>query len=54
VYPPFLVDTSESERSYAAVPAIQGLTSLGRFAREVRDLPDGTKVKIRVPDKDGA
>ena len=54
VYPPFLVDTSESERSYAAVPAIQGLTSLGRFAREVRDLPDGNKVKIRVPDKDGA
>jgi len=54
VYPPFLIDTGKSERSYAAVPAIQVLTSLGRFASEVRDLPDGTKVKIKVPDKDGA
>ena len=54
VYPPFLVDTGKSERSYAAISAIQVLTSLSRFASEVRDLPDGTAVRIKVRDKDGA
>ncbi len=39
---------------YAAISAIQVLTSLSRFASEVRDLPDGTAVRIKVPDKDGA
>jgi hypothetical protein len=45
VYPPYCVDTP-TERSFRAVPAEQQLRSLARLAEEIRDLPDGTQIKI--------
>jgi hypothetical protein len=50
VYPPFLLRTDVTERSYAAVPARERLHMLATFVRETRSLPDGTRVTIRVPD----
>ena len=47
VYPPFCVDTA-SERSYRAVPAEQQLRSMARLAKEIRDLPDGTQIEIKI------
>lgn len=45
VYPPFCVDTP-SERSFRSVPADQQLRSMARLAAEIRDIPEGTPIKI--------
>ena len=45
VYPPFCVDTT-SERSFHTVPADQQLRAMARLAAEIRDLPEGTPIKI--------
>jgi hypothetical protein len=48
VYPPFVVAADGPRRSYRAIPAADRLGSLARLAAQLRDLPDGTAVDLRV------
>lgn len=47
VYPPYCVD-APGERSIRAVPAEEQHRSLARLAEEIRDLPDGTQIQIKI------
>jgi hypothetical protein len=47
VYPPYCVK-SEKERSYCAISADQHLRFLARLAAEIRHLPDGAAVDIKI------
>jgi hypothetical protein len=47
VYPPYCFDTP-ADRSFKAVPAEQQLRFLAHLAEELRDLPDGTQVQLKV------
>jgi hypothetical protein len=47
VYPPFIVDAA-TPRSYRAVPADQQVRAMARLAQEIRDLPDGARVQIKI------
>jgi hypothetical protein len=46
VWPPFVMGTNEETRSFRAVPAVEHRAFLADFARQIRDLPDGTKVQF--------
>ena len=50
VWPPFVLDTDEA-RSFRAVPALQHRAFLADFARQLHDLPDGTKVRFEFPPR---
>ena len=54
VYPPFVIRTDTEGRTYQPLPAAARLRSLATLAREIRDLPDGTRVRIKAPPSDGA
>lgn len=47
VYPPFIAK-SEAPRSLRAVSSSEHISWLADLARQIRTLPDGTSVKIRV------
>jgi hypothetical protein len=47
VYPPYALDTA-TERSFRAISADEHLRYLARFAEEIRDLPEGTRVQIKT------
>ena len=50
VYPPFVIATESPQRSYRAVAASDLVRMLAQFVRETRELPDGTRVRIKVSD----
>lgn len=47
VYPPY-VAAHEGERSMRAIPAIDRLGFLASLAKQIRDLPDGAQLQIKV------
>ena len=47
-YPPFVMDAGEAGRSFRAVDALEVRAALAAFAGQIRDLPDGTTVQIKV------
>lgn len=47
VYPPYCLNTP-AERSFRAIAAEEHLRYLAQFAKEIRDLPEGTPVEIRT------
>jgi hypothetical protein len=47
VYPPFIAK-SETPRFLRAVSSLEHISWLADFARQIRTIPDGTSVKIRV------
>ena len=47
VYPPFVVKT-DSPPSYRAIPADDRLGYLASLARQIGDLPDGTKIEFKI------
>jgi len=48
VMPPFVFSESADGVSFRAIPAAQRLSFLSKLARQIRDLPDGTQVKLKV------
>jgi hypothetical protein len=48
VYPPFVMDAGDADRSFRAVDALDVRTSLAAFAAQIRELPDGATVQIKV------
>jgi hypothetical protein len=48
VYPPYVMST-DSDRSVRAIPAEEVILVHARLAAEIRDLPDGTSIRIVVP-----
>jgi len=48
VYPPFVFKESASGVCYQAVSAEERIPALADLARQLRDVPDGTEVTIRV------
>ncbi|HEY0778024.1 MAG TPA: hypothetical protein VGD56_08670, partial [Gemmatirosa sp.] len=48
VHPPFVVRTDDPGRSYRAVPAADRMGFLAGLAAQLRALPDGTAVALRV------
>lgn len=48
VYPPFVTDAGDAGRSFRAIDALEVRASLAAFAAQIRDLPDGATVQIRV------
>jgi len=48
VFPPLLMRPDERGHSYRAVSAIDRLGALAAFAAQVRELPDGTPIRISV------
>jgi hypothetical protein len=47
VYPPF-VSTHEGDRSIRAIPALERISWLADFSRQIADVPDGAEINIRV------
>jgi hypothetical protein len=47
VYPPYIMRT-ESGRSVRAIPAEEVILVHARLAAEIRDLPDGTSIRIEA------
>ena len=50
VMPPFVFSESADGVSFRAIPAAQRLSFLSKLARQIRNLPDGTQVKLKVVD----
>ena len=48
VMPPFVFSESAEGVSFRAIPAAERLSFLSRLARQIRDLPDGTQVALKV------
>ena len=48
VYPPYCVDTGGAGRSFRAIAAADRLEFLSSLAAQLRDLPDGTAVKLNI------
>jgi hypothetical protein len=48
VYPPFVLDAGDAGRSFRAVEALEVRASLAAFAAQIRELPDGATVQIKV------
>jgi hypothetical protein len=48
VYPPFVAEAGEGGRSFRAVDGLEVRTALASFAAQIRELPDGATVQIRV------
>jgi hypothetical protein len=48
VYPPFVMDAGGDGRSFRAVDALDARAALAAFAAQIRDLPDGATVQIKV------
>jgi hypothetical protein len=48
VFPPLVVDAGEQPRSFRAIDALDCRGALAAFARQIRDLPDGAPVEIKV------
>lgn len=46
VWPPFVVDAGEKERSYRAIDAMDRLRFLADFAKQIRFLPEGQTIDI--------
>jgi len=48
VYPPFVTDAGDAGRSFRPVEALEVRVALAAFAAQIRDLPDGATVQIKV------
>jgi hypothetical protein len=48
VYPPFCTKESAQGVSLRAIPALERISFLADFARQIADLPTGTKVRIKT------
>jgi hypothetical protein len=48
VFPPFVVDAGEQARSFRAIDALDCRGALAAFAKQIRNLPDGAPVEIKV------
>ena len=48
VYPPFVMRADGARRSYRAIPAADRMEFLAGLAAQLRALPDGTAVDLRV------
>ncbi len=48
VYPPFTFKESAFGVSYRAVPTEERILFLADLARQINEVPDGTRVKIRI------
>ena len=48
VYPPFVLDADNGGRSFRALEALEVRASLAAFAAQIRGLPDGATVQIKV------
>ncbi len=48
VMPPFLLAQSKTKYSYRAIGALDRLRFLADFARQIRDLPDGASITLKV------
>ena len=49
VYPPY-VTHSDAKRSVRAIPAEERITFLASLAAQLRDLPDGATIEIKITD----
>ncbi|MEO8200405.1 MAG: SMI1/KNR4 family protein [Gemmatimonadota bacterium] len=47
-YPPFVLDTGTDTRSIRPIDALEARQYLAEFARQLRDIPDGGQLNIRV------
>jgi hypothetical protein len=47
VYPPF-VSTYEGDRSIRAIPALERISWLADFSRQIANVPDGAQINIKV------
>ena len=47
-YPPFVMEAGEAGRSFRAVEALDNRVALAAFAAQIRGLPDGATVQIKV------
>ncbi|MEP6572313.1 MAG: SMI1/KNR4 family protein [Gemmatimonadota bacterium] len=48
VFPPFNLDTDGKDRSFRSIDALEQRAWLADFTAQIRDLPDGTPVNIKV------
>jgi hypothetical protein len=47
VYPPF-VSADDGDRSIRAIPALERISWLADFSRQIANVPDGAQIKIKV------
>jgi hypothetical protein len=47
VYPPFSLDSEGKGRSFRPIDALEQREWLADFARQIRDLPDGSTIQVR-------
>jgi hypothetical protein len=52
VYPPF-VASYEGDRSMRAIPSLELISWLADFARQIADVPDGGRIRIKVLKESG-
>jgi hypothetical protein len=50
VYPPFCTKESAQGVSLRAIPALERISFLADFARQIANLPEGTKVRIKTAE----
>ncbi len=50
VMPPFVVSQPDTKYSYRAVSALDRLRFLADFAKQIRDLPDGATITIKLKE----
>lgn len=53
VYPPFCTKESAQGVSLRAIPALERISFLAYFAKQIGNLPEGTKVNIKVEECNG-
>jgi hypothetical protein len=50
VFPPYCIKTSEEKVSLKAVSSEERINFLAEFARQIRNIPDGTKIRFSITD----